>query len=822
MYKLENNVSWTDELKNAFKHGITRAKIIYDDQEINYDNGLKDIELQESRYVPNLGFIGQAASRMATINLLNNGQNVNLENKELEIYIGADYNNQTYYINYGKFIVDSAPENDDTNNTIKVVAYDYMIKFNKPYIDTMTYPCTLKQLLQNLCNQAEVELGTLEFANQNFSVVDNQFEGKTLREVLQNIAKCAFSWARIGQDNKLYLDFKNEDIEAEIITENDLFIVTEDNQDMVTAEYTEEMMEFLNSDDYLQDNYKKANEYYGPVNKVTFGDTNIQGQEESVPENVQTEDVHELVINDNLFAYTTEKRHELIQAGTKLLGLRYMPIQQLKTIGLIYLDCNDIIKIEDNEGNYVITRCFSHIIRYNGVTSDEFQTEAPSINEKKYENKNSSSIQNTRTEVIVDRANKKITSIAQQIGDRSEKTTTITQDIDGIESAVQDIEDLTNTVNGIKTVQINDAYPDNDIVELHIYGNNSVFNYLYPTDTLYPRDNLYPYGDSRLRFYNSKEDTTIDLGIDEVLRSNEEVRDEVFIDNLGNVSLIRRVNKNGTTKVNPVITHLGTLHFTLRSGNNTFEIVNYVAPIEIKYALKSNFTDIFATKVEMNSEIKQTAQEINLEVSKKVGNNEIISKINQTAEQISIEASKININGVISANGNFKIDMYGNMTCNNGIFQGDVLVNNDNSITIKDDNNIKYMSLDWGGLAFFQNTIQTNCIVRTTYKDNIHYGMSLKATNKNSYVGISYNNDTKLEYRADTDEIILYKLPKINGTASGTMFGEAGGGISVNNGLITRWNLSGATGTLSLKDSAGNATVTITVKEGIITGWEVS
>ena len=30
MYKLENNVEWTDALKNAFKHNVTRAKIIYD------------------------------------------------------------------------------------------------------------------------------------------------------------------------------------------------------------------------------------------------------------------------------------------------------------------------------------------------------------------------------------------------------------------------------------------------------------------------------------------------------------------------------------------------------------------------------------------------------------------------------------------------------------------------------------------------------------------------------------------------------------------------------------------------------------------------
>ena len=45
------------------------------------------------------------------------------------------------------------------------------------------------------------------------------------------------------------------------------------------------------------------------------------------------------------------------------------------------------------------------------------------------------------------------------------------------------------------------------------------------------------------------------------------------------------------------------------------------------------------------STLKQTADNISSEVSKKVGNNEIISKINQSAEEVSINADKINFTG---------------------------------------------------------------------------------------------------------------------------------------------------------------------------------
>ena len=51
---------------------------------------------------------------------------------------------------------------------------------------------------------------------------------------------------------------------------------------------------------------------------------------------------------------------------------------------------------------------------------------------------------------------------------------------------------------------------------------------------------------------------------------------------------------------------------------------------------------------ELSSKITQTATEINMEVSKKVGKTEIISSINQTAESVKIQASKINLEGYVT------------------------------------------------------------------------------------------------------------------------------------------------------------------------------
>ena len=76
---------------------------------------------------------------------------------------------------------------------------------------------------------------------------------------------------------------------------------------------------------------------------------------------------------------------------------------------------------------------------------------------------------------------------------------------------------------------------------------------------------------------------------------------------------------------------------------------------------------------ELNSTITQTASSINSTVSQKVGKNEVISSINQSAEAVEINANKININGVISANGNFKVDTSGNMICSNATITGGLI-----------------------------------------------------------------------------------------------------------------------------------------------------
>lgn len=277
--------------------------------------------------------------------------------------------------------------------------------------------------------------------------------------------------------------------------------------------------------------------------------------------------------------------------------------------------------------------------------------------------------------------------LVQEINSLNKSVASLTIEAGEIKQRVDAIEDLTRTVDGTKTVTLTNCVKGS-VLELHIYGNNSVFQAIYPTDTLYPQDNLYPKGDSLITVqYANNTTKTYELGVTEVLRKNGSVYDEYILES-GQAKVIRRINSDGTVKTNPTTQNLREFSIALEEGTNTITIKNYSADMYVKYAIKSAYTDIFATQVQMNSSITQTAEEINLEVSKKVDSNEVISKINQSAEAVGINANKINLsaNDVLNllsgntinlsgksikiASNNFSVNENGNMTCSNANITG--------------------------------------------------------------------------------------------------------------------------------------------------------
>lgn len=291
----------------------------------------------------NGNFIGTFV--MKRIEFTYNDSDLEFKQKEFNAYKEYKLDNGTWEsINYGTFIV-QAVEESDTKEEIKVTAYDYTLKFANTYVSELDYASgtiTLLQVLQEACTKCGVELATTNFANSGFLVDSNQFDGLSMfGNVVSAVAGISCNFAKIKADNKLYLEFKNE---TSII---------------------------IDVSDYEEFDDKRDTH---PYNAVSLGMSGVEGENVTlVDEGVEPGKENYLTINDNPFAYTQEKRNELIQAiFDKVNGFGYSSFE-LNSCMYPQLECGDLIKIRNKEGQLVDT-----IVLRLSYKETEIKLEAPS------------------------------------------------------------------------------------------------------------------------------------------------------------------------------------------------------------------------------------------------------------------------------------------------------------------------------------------------------------------------------------------------------------------------------------------------------------
>ena len=592
-----------------------------------------------------------------------------LKDKNVNFQYGIYVNNDFEYIDLGDYYIKDV-DDDKGKSELVVTGYDKMINFMKKKFKQedlqLTYPCTMLTFIQKMCEVCGVGLYSTNFFNANLQVDEDYFTAQelTYRDVLEKVAESTLTTIFI-KDNKLYLH-KLADNPVGKLDSSYLTGLT-------------------------------IKEKFGPVNALVLGrgdvEDNVEARDDiSIAQNGRCE----IRFDENEFV--EYQREEVIdEMFEQIKGLEYYAFEG-SDVGVMWLEPCDLIEVEDTEESAYKTIYLSANITINtGISSDiganipeetntEYKVttkeEKKTLKVERLAKKNEGLIQDliqetgensekiSEVEQTIDGITQTVGSIETEMGTTTQKVTQIEQTVDGITQTVsnietdledhptttemnsaieqmadeinlkiEQIEDLTRTVEGNKTITLEDCVLG-DLLELHIYGNNTVFQELYPLNTLYPSNTLYPGGDSKILV----NETEYELGVAGVLRESQGVCDEYVLED-GHAKIIRRINSDGTVKTKETIEDLGECSITLQEGDNQITIVNYVAKLKARYAYQNDYTDIFATKVEMNSSITQTAEEINLEVSKKVDENEVISKINQSAEQIQIEANKVNILG---------------------------------------------------------------------------------------------------------------------------------------------------------------------------------
>ena len=485
MYVLEDGTSLTNAIKEAFKRGLTRAYIKVGTTIIDQSNYLVSAKYRDEKADPESGmFIGVTSMRELTIKLLNIDNDLNLENADIEYHIGALVGEEYKYINLGNFIVQK-PTNEEVNEEMTFTALDYMSKFDTDdeYVPQVVFPTTLLGLAQDVCSQAGITLGNTNFRNASKQILANPFvNGENMRTVLKSIAKLSFSCCYIGQDNKLYFGF----------TQSDFSSVTEE----------------ITTDGYFEN---KPNDETKKITALTLRSSEIK----SVGQTIYDEDhiveygTNELIIEEDYLAYTDELRLAYLNGATDLFGLTYKPLS-VDTLGSIYLSFNDTIKVVSPQGDSYYTYALNNTHEYNGTLYNTITVPALSEVEEQYKYETEDENSKRRTAVDINKAEQRIQLIETEIGDRSEKESSITQEIDQIEIKISDLENLLVDVEGINPLTLENCL-EGELIKLNIKGNNTVFSGLTPSNTLVPSNELVPYGDSKLYIYtknkcNTKQD----------------------------------------------------------------------------------------------------------------------------------------------------------------------------------------------------------------------------------------------------------------------------------------------------------------------------
>lgn len=360
------------------------------------------------------------------------------------------------------------------------------------------------------------------------------------------------------------------------------------------------------------------------------------------------------------------------------------------------------------------------------------------------------------------------------------------------------------------------------------FNDNQVFSTGVPlAEILYPSSTLFGKNMNLIIEYED-ETQVIKLPFTYLNYISQDVCDEFILQD-GKASIIRRVGIDSNMQKyqleNEVIEDLGEFAITLKEGNPKIYLQCFDSAIyNASYMIKNEYTDIFATKVELSSSIEQTNKtitaevngkidtldkELNAKIELKVNTTDLISEINASADIIRLTGNRIIIDSEL-----FKLSEDGKVEMLDASVNG-VFRQYDNStgyLAIElNENQIKLY--DWKS-----NLGRMGDISSVYLDDNKSKGIAL--IGDQDYIAIAFRTSETTSENIMTFYKNSLSTPYVRNTASGTLFPNAGG-IEVENGFIKNWNMQGVSGELYVADPGSGIKVTVYVNNGLITGWDV-
>lgn len=300
----------------------------------------------------------------------------------------------------------------------------------------------------------------LGFPNDNFVIQNNQFEeNATCRDVVKAIAQLAFSWARVDTGGFVELDFTKKSYNS-------------------INKYTT-----IHPDTYYK--ATKVGDTYGPVQEVIVGMSNVDGENITLivgDQNLAAQNNNDVIaeqstvydkimlenninsgktiaIYDNPLTYTEQLRKIAVNgAARRLIGLEYTPLE-VDTIGYPWLDSDDLVQVNNIDGETYYTYPFNISMSYRGYLETSIKSNAESIKQTEYKYQGEIDRRVSHTEIIVDKHEGQITAITEQVETDSDKIDALAAEsatefarIDSVTNSVTNLQKSTYTKTEIQQI----------------------------------------------------------------------------------------------------------------------------------------------------------------------------------------------------------------------------------------------------------------------------------------------------------------------------------------------------------------------------------
>lgn len=386
--------------------------------------------------------------------------NENIIDKEFTAHYGLLINNNFEYIDYGNFKVIECEE-VIKENKIKATAYDNMVRFMVTYNFEdlkIPIPCTILQLVRAMCSHVKVGLYSTNFFNSNLIIEEDLFTplNCTYRDVIDYICQATLTTAIIKDDKLYFKSIENTGIKV-----------------------GPEVLKTLN-----------LKSKFGPCNSLVLGRGNLNDSIYSKDDiSIQTHGLQEIKFDNN--EILNQRREKVIDKMFNYIkGLKYNSFEATD-LGLGFFEAADMITVQDTKQNKYSVLILSASIKLTSGVAGTMSSEEPITSTTKYQYATDSEKRQARTEIIVDKQEKKITQIIEEQTEHEGRITVVEQDVEGIKQKVESTAEYKRNAEGITQIHITEAGQAN-ILKFVVKGNKTYENHLYPRANLYPRSNLHP------------------------------------------------------------------------------------------------------------------------------------------------------------------------------------------------------------------------------------------------------------------------------------------------------------------------------------------